>query len=113
MIVTLNDHHLDGGPMYGSDLGAATQMGLGGSQNSPRTQQLARENELLQQHLELQKQIGQQQPLNIGVGYPPPPPPPPPSATYGYSTGPPLSSFHPAPQPNVAPPAYSSIRGHK
>ena len=113
MIVTLDDHHLAGGPMYGSDLAHATQMGLGGSQNSPRMQQLARENELLQQQLELQKQIGQQQPLNTGVGYPPPPPPPPPPATYGFSIEPPLSSFHTAPDPLVAPPAYSSIKGPK
>ena len=66
-----------------------------------RTQQLQRENELLQRQLELQRQINQQ---NQPGGTVPPPPPP----NYGYSQDvayPPPTSF---PQPSAPPPPYGS-----
>ena len=58
----------------------ANNFGVG---NEARMQQLTRENELLQQNLELQRQLQQQQqqqPQNTGAVYPPPPP-------YNYATG--------------------------
>ena len=48
--------------------------------NEARMQQLARENELLQQNLELQRQLQQRQQQNTDPAYPPPPP-------YNYATG--------------------------
>ena len=91
VIVMGNQHN----SMFDSEL----DTGLGGSRGNARMQQLRRENEMLQQQLELQRQVGQPSPVHTGVGIAPPPPPP---ATYGFTAGPP-------PPPNIAPPAYSNI----
>ena len=94
-----NTHPVTG--TYTSDIG----------RNEARTQELERQNALLQQQLELQRQYNQNPPPYSG-GYPPPQP-----ATYGgFSTDPafppttsfpaPASSF---PAPDAPPPTYSSL----
>lgn len=87
-----NTHPVTG--TYTSDIG----------RNDQRMQQLERQNALLQQQLELQRQFAQNPPPYSG-GYPPPPQP----ATYGFNTDPAFPPSTPFPAPDAPPPTYSSL----
>lgn len=94
-----------GYPPIDNPMMPGTTFGLqGNASNVERTQQLQRENELLQQQLKLQQQLNQQQ-QQYGGQYAPPPP-----ANYGFSTNPSLPQPTSFPNPAVPPPAYDALK---